>query len=111
MLGVMVSLESVLAVILLGGLLLWSVWNWVRFRILSFQVHREPSTPAKHGGTIRKARLYGIATNVFLAEVFSGSSKVLHKVWRVIYKFSLGVLILTLLICAGIYVAHYIGAI
>jgi hypothetical protein len=109
MLGVMVSLESVLAVIVITGLLLWSVWNWVRFRVLSFQVHRPSEQPAKHSGPIRKARIYGIATNVFLAEVFSGTSNVIHKVWRVIYKFSLGLLILTLLICAGIYVTHYVG--
>ena len=111
MLGVMVSLESVLAVILLGGLLLWSIWNWAKLRILTFQTSRPATTPANHRGVVRRARIYGIATNAFFASAFSGTSKIIHAIWRVVYKISLGILILTILISAGLYIANYMGVI
>ena len=109
MLGLMVSVESVLAVILIGGLLLWALWNWARLRILTFKTHRPASTPANHKGAVRKAREYGVATNVFFTSAFSGVSKIFEYVWRVVYKISLGILILTVLISAGLYAADYMG--
>ena len=109
MLGVMVSLESVLAVILLGGLLLWSIWNWARLRILTFQTSRPATTPANHKGVVRKARTYGIATNVFFARAFSGTSKVFETIWRVIFKFCLATLIFIIIVGGLAYLAHYMG--
>ena len=69
MLGMMVSVEAILTILLVFGLTLWGLWNWVRYRLVKF---RTPSTPSVNQGPTRRAKEYGIATNAFFTRAFAG---------------------------------------
>ena len=80
MLGMMVSVEAILTLLLVFGLTLWGLWNWVRYRMIKF---RTPSTPSVNKGTTRKAKEYGIATNVFFTRAFAGFPAAMMHVIKV----------------------------
>lgn len=80
MLGMMVSVEAILTLLLVFGLTLWGLWNWVRYRIIKFQT---PSTPSVNKGPTRKAKEYGVAANIFFTRAFSGFPAALVHVIKV----------------------------
>ena len=69
MFGMMVSVEAILTLLLVFGLTLWGLWNWVRYRMIKFKT---PSTPSVNKGPTRKAKEYGVAANVFFTRAFAG---------------------------------------